>query len=309
MENIGEARRDEATQLLSLYLRAQSCFHLGELVSARALRERCRGLSDPAHRAACAAVTVEDPLIVNRAWLGATLAMLGYIDQARADMDAALSDAHRLGHAYTIAWVLMLACWVDAIVGSPHGLLRHGEELVTVSEEHGFPHMLGQGLYNRGRALVALGQAREGLTLITKALSGRRAIGSLLDTPRVLCFLAEAHAKLEQLDEGLKCLTEAERSEERTWEAEVCRVRGDLLYATGDRSAAEHSYRQAVDVAKRQSAKPFELRASTSLARLWRDEGKRTEARVLLAPICGWFTEVFDTPDLKEAKALLDELR
>jgi predicted ATPase len=128
----------------------------------------------------------------------------------------------------------------------------------------------------------------------------------------VLILLAEAHAVLGQLVEGLNCLAEAaqiiETTEERYHEAELHRLRGDLLNATGDPSAAERNYHQALDVARKQSAKLFELRASTSLARLWRDQSKRAEARNLLAPIYGWFTEGFDTPDLKDARTLLEEL-
>ena len=128
----------------------------------------------------------------------------------------------------------------------------------------------------------------------------------------LLMWLAEADAMLGQPVEGLNCLAEAaqiiEATEERVNEAELHRLRGDLLNAIGDRSAAERSYRQAIAVAQRQSAKLFELRASTSLARLWRDQGKRAEARDLLTPIYDWFTEGFDAPDLVEAKALLNEI-
>ena len=131
-------------------------------------------------------------------------------------------------------------------------------------------------------------------------------------TPWALMLLAESHAKLGSPVEGLNCLAEAaqiiEATEERVCEAELHRLRGDLLNATGDRAAAEQSYHQGLAVAARQSAKLFELGAATSLARLWRDQGKRTQARDLLAPIYGWFTEGFDTVDLKQAKALLDEL-
>jgi predicted ATPase len=125
-------------------------------------------------------------------------------------------------------------------------------------------------------------------------------------------WLAEAYGMLRQPGEGLNCLAEAaqiiETTEERVHEAELHRVRGDLRTAIGDRSAAERSYRQALAVAERQSAKLFELRAATSLARLWRDQGKHAEAQALLAPVYNWFTEGFDAPDLVEAKALLGEL-
>jgi predicted ATPase len=124
--------------------------------------------------------------------------------------------------------------------------------------------------------------------------------------------LAEAHVRLGQSIEGLNCLVQAaqviETTDERTDEAELHRVRGDLLDAAGDRAGAAQSYHQALVVARGQSAKLFELRAAASLARLWSDQGKRIEARDLLAPIYGWFTEGFGTPVLQEAKALLDEL-
>jgi predicted ATPase len=128
----------------------------------------------------------------------------------------------------------------------------------------------------------------------------------------MLVGLGEAYAELGQLEEGLRCVAEAaqiiEATDERCNEAELHRVRGNLLNATGDRATAEQSYHQALVVAQRQSAKLFELRAATSLARLWGDQGKRAEARDLLAPIYGWFTEGFDTPVLQDAKALLEQL-
>ena len=127
-----------------------------------------------------------------------------------------------------------------------------------------------------------------------------------------LTHLAGAYGRLGHPFEGLSRLTEAgeiiEATDERHHEAEVYRLRGDLMNATGDQEAAERSYRRAIRAAERQNAKALEVRAATCLARLWRDQGKRKEARDLLAPVYGWFTEGFDTLDLKEAKALLDEL-
>jgi tetratricopeptide (TPR) repeat protein len=139
-----------------------------------------------------------------------------------------------------------------------------------------------------------------------------RSTGSLAFTAQALILLAEASGRLGRTAEGLNHLVEAERIIETAndcyHEAESHRVRGDLLNAMGDLAGAERSYQQAIAVAKRQSAKMFELRAATGLARHWRDQGKRTEAGDLLAPVYGWFTEGFDTLDLKEAKVLLGEL-
>ncbi len=161
--------------------------------------------------------------------------------------------------------------------------------------------------------MTALGQARDGLALLTQGLVALRAAGAVINTPLLLMWLAEAYALLGQPGEGLKCLTEVaqimEITEERANEAELHRLRGDLLLQTGGPVAAEASFQDAIAVAQHQEAKLFELRASTSLARLWRDQGKHGEARTLLAPVYTWFTEGFDLPDLQEAKALLDELR
>jgi predicted ATPase len=183
---------------------------------------------------------------------------------------------------------------------------------MALATEHGFPFYLSRARAFYGRSLTTLGQAKEGLTQIKQELAEFRSAGSLLSTPMYLSWLAEAYAVLRQPAEGLNCLAEAtqfvETTEERIYEAELYRIRGDLLVATADQVAAERSYCQAIAVAERQSAKLFQLRASVSLARLWRDQGKRAEARDLLGPIYNWFTEGFDAPDLRDARALLDEL-
>jgi predicted ATPase len=244
--------------------------------------------------------------------LALTLTCLGYLDQGRARLNEALTDARRRGHVYTLAFVLSWAAWIESATCRPHEAQRHADEAVAVSTEHGFPLMLAHGIVARGWALTALGQAQEGLALIAKGLSMSRATGAVIHTPSMLVGLGEAYWKLGQLEEGLRCVAEAAQiikaTDERCHEAELYRVRGNLLNATGDRVTAEHSYHQALVVARRQSAKLFELRAATSLARLWHDQGKCTEARDLLAPIYGWFTEGFDTPVMQDAKALLDQL-
>lgn len=160
--------------------------------------------------------------------------------------------------------------------------------------------------------MIALGQAQEGLGLLKQAQAELRAIGCTIGMPMLLMWLAEAHAALGQSAEERNCLTEAakliETTDERAYEAEWHRVSGDLRTGAGDQSRAEQHYRQAIAVAERQSAKLFQLRASSGLARLWRDQGRKMAARDLLAPVYGWFTEGFDVPVLQEAKALLDEL-
>jgi predicted ATPase len=186
-------------------------------------------------------------------------------------------------------------------------------EGMALTTEHGFRFYSCFALAFRGRSLIALMQAQEGVALLRQGLAELRSSGGVVSTPMVLTWLAEAHAMLGQPEEERICLSEAARiietTDERVSEAELLyRVPGDLLNAAGNQSGAEWHYRQAIAVAERQSAKLFQLRASVSLARLWRDQGKRVEARDLLYPIYNWFTEGFDAPDLREAKALLDAL-
>jgi predicted ATPase len=311
-EQIGAAQDNVALRLLGHLEHGQVRFYLGEFVAARALFEQCHGLNNPAHRVVYAAVAPSDPYAQMLAWLAQTLTSLGYIDQGRSRINEALREVRRVGHVHTLVYVLSWAAFVDFTIGSPHEAQRHAEEMAALSDEHGFPHWLAYGTFWRGEALSELGRAREGLALITRGLSMLRATGTVIGTPWILAVLAEAHRRLGHPVEGLNCLAEAAQVTEATGmrsdEVELYRARGDLLNATGDRAAAEQSYHQALAVARRQSAKLFELRAATSLTRLWRDQGKRTEARDLLAPIYGWFTEGFDTPVLRDAKALLDEL-
>jgi tetratricopeptide (TPR) repeat protein len=181
----------------------------------------------------------------------------------------------------------------------------------AVSSDHGFPYWFALGDVQRGWALSANGQAQEGLSLITRGITVFRHAGSVISSAFALTRLAEVYAKLRQPVEGLRSIDEAvqiiQTTSERRDEAEVYRVRGDLLKLMEDQ-AAEECYHQALAVSARQGVKAFELRAATRLARLWREQGKRDQARELLAPVYGWFTEGFDTLDLKEAKALLEEL-
>jgi predicted ATPase len=225
-------------------------------------------------------------------------------------LNEALSEARRLSHAQTLAVVLASANWMESITRSPE-MYRHAEELLALSSEHQFPLYLGWATGFRGWSLTALGQAEEGLTLITRGLATIRGTGSVVGTLLLVIACAETYVQLGRLVEASNCLAEAahmiETTEERFCEAELHRLRGELN-ATSDQAAAEQSYRRAIVVSERQDAKALELRAATSLARLWRDQGKVQQALELLAPVYGWFTEGFDTRDPREARALLGAL-
>jgi tetratricopeptide (TPR) repeat protein len=311
MEQIGQVHNDLAVMLLGRWMHGLSRLFLGEFIAARTLFEQSHDLKNPAHRAKYVALP-DDPHTAMLAHLATALACLGHVDQARSSWNEALSLARRLERAFTVVLVLYYACWVEWLTASPQTAQRLAEEAMAVSDEHGFNFWLGLALSFRGWSLSASGQTEEGLATLTKALSICRATGAVVTTPLALILLAEVHAQLGRPVEGLNCLAEAaqivEVTEERCDESELHRLRGDLLNATGHPSEAERNYHQALAVARRQSAKFLELRAATGLARLWRDQGKRTEARDVLAAIYNWFTEGFDTPVLKEAKALLDQL-
>jgi predicted ATPase len=240
------------------------------------------------------------------------LAVLGYIDQARIRVDEAALESRRLENVHTLVDTLFWGSWAKWVSGSAYEVQQLAEEAIALTNEYGFPFWLGWGLVCRGWSLSSLGQAEERLLMVTQGLSLARDTGCVVSTPWALTLLAEAHAKVGQPVKGLGYAAEAaqimEKTDERSSEAELHRVRGELLNATGDQAAAEKSYQRALAIARQQSARTFELRAATSLVRLWRGQGKRAEARELLAPVYGCFTEGFDTRDLKEAKALLDEL-
>ena len=191
-------------------------------------------------------------------------------------------------------------------------LLARADALIAVSDEHGFPWHRAVGTVYRGWTLAGSGQTGQGIALLEAGVAAYRATGGMTDVPFFLILLADAEGMANELDEGLGHLAEAERLmdeiEFRWVEAELHRVRGELLHVGHDPAGAERSLCRAIDIAQQQSAKFWEQRAAISLARLWREQGKRDAARDLLAPIYSWFTEGFDTPVMKEAKALLDTL-
>jgi predicted ATPase len=301
MEEIGKARNDAAILLMGRVSYGHVCVYSGEFITAKVVFEQCYAMNNPAarsvNRAVFATVTAEDPHLMILGSLAVSLGYLGYVNAARSRAREALSEASQLGHIYSLAWTSVHACWTECAIGSPHDIRPHAEQAVSLSGEHGFPHFLAWGLMYRGWSMSALGQSEEGYVSIAKGLSMHRATGSIAFTAHALTMLADACNRLGRTTEGLNCLAEAEQivetTNDRYHEAELHRVRGDLLNDIGDLTSAEHSYQQAIAVAKRQSAKLFELRTSTGLARLWRDQGKRNEARELLAPVYGWFTEGF----------------
>src|SRR6516165_2856996 len=189
---------------------------------------------------------------------------------------------------------------------------RPDRPALFVGDRAGFPLLARGGTTFRGWVKVKNGDVTEGISLLRSGMAAYRATGAEVWTPYRIAFHARACEIAEQVEEGLTLLDDAlqivERTGERWFSAELNRHKGQLLLRQGHTKAAEQLYRKALSIAREQKAKLWELRAAVSLARLWRDQSRRADARDLLAPVYGWFTEGFGTPDLKEAKALLDEL-
>ena len=190
----------------------------------------------------------------------------------------------------------------------------HAEAILALATEHGFARHVALGVSLRGMALAGQGQRAEGFTQMRQGLAAVRATGTAAGMPGHLASLVEAYGQVGQVDEGINLLAEAlalvGTTGERQMEAELHRLHGELLLrqAVPDARHAEACFQQALTVARRQQAKSWELRGAMSLSRLWQQQGKRDKARQLLAPIYGWFTEGSDTADLREARALLEEL-
>jgi adenylate cyclase len=249
--------------------------------------------------------------LVNLGW---TLWHLGYPEQALTRSQESLALARELSHPFTQANALLYANNLHSLRGESRAFLEGAETLIALSSEHGFLEYVAMGTFQRAVALTDQGQRQEGIAGMQAILEAVRAGGLVLGSSGMLAFLAEAHGKAGQAEEGLALLDEAQglvaKTGERAAEANVHRLKGELLLARSpsDPTRAEASFREALEISRRQSAKSWELRAATSLARLWQLQGKRDEARDLLAPVYDWFTEGFDTKDLKDAKVLLEEL-
>ena len=225
-----------------------------------------------------------------------------------------LDRARESQHLFSLGMVLCLVGWLYQYRQEPETVRTHAEAAIALAEEHGFSEWRAWGHFHHGWAMTELGHLEEGVSEMESAIRDFRQFGGVPRFIFTLAVLAYAYARLGRHDQALIMLGEAleriQRTAERIDEAEVLRFKAEMLLMR-DRSAvneAEQHLRAAIDIAHRQEAKWWELRATVSLARLLRDTGRRDEARTVLAEIYGWFTEGFDTADLKDARALLDEL-
>jgi len=309
---LSERRNDSDTKLITY-----KCLGLSQLFRAefsRALHHLRQALTfynQAEHRPP--KLTPTDQRVVCESFVAWTLLLLGQADQALAQSRSALSWARELSQPSTLAFALHVNCVFHQLRGDEAILEQRAEELVALATEQGFPHFVGSGTCFRGWAMLAVGGSiEEAISRMRRGLATKRATGAEIKVPYYLGLLAEAHRQANRSADGISLLNEAlelvERTDERWYEAELYRLMAEALITKSDRHDAERWLRRALRTAEKQGARLWELRAATSLARLWRDQGKRTDARDLLAPIYRYFTEGFETRDLKEAAALLAQL-
>ena len=306
---LSRQRNDPGGLVLGHLSSGRNLMVAGKFAASRSQLEEVLALYDPiSHRS----LGHLHPLTTSQAYLGNALFCLGFPDQALARSSSAIAESWRLAHPPSLAVSLAVGTRLIALVGDYTLLYEQAGQLVEVATEQGFLMWRAQGTIYRGWAKLKNGDVAEGISLLRSGSAAYRATGPEMWMPHYIALLAAAYEVVGQIEEAATLFDDAlhivERTKERWFEAELNRYKGRLLLRQGDTEAAEKQYGKALSIAKEQEAKLWELRAAASLARLHVDLGRLAEARDLLAPVYGWFTEGFDTPDLKHAKALLEAL-
>ena len=324
----GDVMRELAAQFLALAkkqgatgplitghgLTGTSLLCTGAIAQGRTHFDRAIPLYDPAEHRPFATRFGQDLRVTQLAYRSLALWMLGYPDAALADANDALKDAREINQAATLMFMLLHASFTHTQCGHYAAANAEAAEAVALADEKGALFWKPAGIVQQGCVLVLTGQASNAVHMITSGITAWRSTGTTLWMPLHMSYLASAYAELGKFDDAWRCIGEAltavDTTKEKWCEADIHRTAGQIALRSPERDAskAQKHFERALDVARAQQAKSWELRAAMSLARLWRDQGKVQQARELLAPVYGWFTEGFDTRDLKEAKALLDEL-
>ncbi|HEY7490775.1 MAG TPA: hypothetical protein VIH59_06665, partial [Candidatus Tectomicrobia bacterium] len=301
---------DNATSLLvAHYALALSLFYLGEFAPTHQHAAQGTALYDAQHHHVLASLYGYDLGMACLSYAAQTLWMLGYPDQAQQRCQEALALARQLSHPFSVAFGLGHRAVLHQLQREGHAVCEAAQELMTFCAEKGFSQWVDMGTILHGWGLAVQGQGDAGIAQMRQGLLSSQSAGTKLGQAPVLAQLAEVYWRTEQTAAGLQALTEAlavmDTTSERWWAAETCRLKGELLLQQGvlDTSGAETCFQHAIDIARQQHAKSWELRAATSLARLWQSQGKRHEARALLAPIYGWFTEAAATLALQARPA------
>ncbi len=305
---------DLEAQIAAHYLLGQVLVIMGETSEGYEHLKESLALYGHEYRPAVASRFGQDFKTTGLGWLSWYAWMLGYPERALgilAELDAYAED---VGHPYQRMWARFARGLLDTWARQPQGESGPIISAQAICREFGFGYFDLLCTSYQGRTLICLGRTEQGIQMMEEGVDALRAVGSQLGLSCLLAQLAEGHLDAGDADGGLEVLDEALRqansSDEHHWDAELWRLRGELLLIRNspDTTTVEIAFLKGFEIARRLHAKCFELRAATSLARLWQRQGQRREAHELLAPVYNWFTEGFDTHDLKQAKTLLDEL-
>ena len=286
----------------------------GNLVDGKEHYDRALAIYDPAEHRPLTTRSGRDIRVALLASRSGCMWLLGYPAASRSDAERALKNARETGQATTLMVALFRASYSHILCGNYAAANAQIDELIALADERGAPYWKAIGTEVRGSLFAMTGKASDAVQAITSGITSLRLTETTLYEPYNLSYLAMAYAELGQLDDARRCIDDAidkvEISKEKWCEAEAHRIAGEVELKSPEPDAvkAQAYFERALAVARAQQAKSWELRAAMSMARLWRDQGKRDEARDFLAPVYGWFTEGFDTVDLKEATGLLEEL-
>jgi predicted ATPase len=289
-------------------------FSLGAVADARTHFTQGITLYDPQQYRASTFLYGEDAGVICHSFAAWTLWCLGYPNQGLAQSQQAVTFAQQIAHPFSLGWVLSRATVLHQLRREVRCTQERAEAAISLATAQGFPLWIAHGAILRGWALAHQAQAQEGMAQIHQGLRAWSATGAELLRPYFLALLADIHGIIGEPEAGLTVLAEVltlvDKTGERHYEAEIYRLKGELLLQQSSENhlEAETCFHHALAIARSQQAKSFELRAATSLARLWQQQGKRRAAHDLLAPVYNWFTEGFDTADLKDAKVLLAAL-
>jgi predicted ATPase len=325
----GDAMRDLAAQFLALATKRRAIVPLmmghrhmglslmmtGSIAECRAHLDQAIALYDPAEHRSLATRFSQDAGVTALFYRSWALWFLGHPEAARSDAVNALRNAREIGQAATLMFALAHAAVLSTLSGNYAATVEQAQELVALAEAKNTPFWKALGKMDQGCTLVLTGRASEATEMLISGMAAFRATGAKAWIPFYLPYLARCHAELGQFEEAWRCIGEAMTAADttkETWcEAEIHRTAGEitLISPAPDAAKAQAYFERAIAITREQKAKSWELRAATSLARLWSDRGERQQAYDLLAPIYGWFTEGFDTLDLKQAKALLEKIR
>jgi class 3 adenylate cyclase/predicted ATPase len=291
-----------------------SLMFTGNVAEGRAYLDRAIALYDPVEHRPLTTRFGQDHGVVALCFRSWALWLLGYPKAALADAENAVKNARAIGQAGSLMLALVLTASPFVLCGDYVAANAQLDEVVALADEKGAALWKADGTMNQGWVSALTGKAPNAIQIITTGLIAWRSTGATIRVPERVSSLASAYADIGHFDDAWRCIGEAmtatEKTNERWFEAEVHRLAGEIALKSSqpDTEKAQSYFERALAVARQQQVKSWELRTATSLARLWRDQGKVSEARELLAPVYGWFTEGFDTRDLKEAKALLEEL-